>query len=204
MKRAAPPLSNWVLEGVLQHTLEQPVSYHLTRALLCDDHAHQAFFNGIFQRMKMAVRLFSWIFLIALAGCTASRPTLAKIDLADPGWEYWNGQALWKPASERPALGGDLIAARHSNGDIMVNFSKSPLSIVTAQKIGSYWHIDFSAAGRYHSGKGKPPHRIIWFRIPALLGGASAPEGWVLGKTADGEWTILNPRTGEMINMVID
>ena len=40
---------------------------------------------------------------------------------------------------------------------------------------------------RSYAGKGKPPARFIWFRLPDILGGEPAPAGWVLeAKAPDG------------------
>lgn len=154
--------------------------------------------------MRVLVTLSPWLLVVALGGCIASAPPLHKVDLGDPGWRLWRGQALWKANVERPALAGDLIVAHHINGDILVSFSKSPLPIVTARTAGDWWRIDFVERGRFFEGRGRPPQRIIWFLLPDLLEGASTPENWEVDATTEGEWSMANQQTGETIRMVMD
>ena len=149
------------------------------------------------------VILTGWFIIAGLAACTSLRP-LPEVDLSDPGWTLWNGQAVWKPRSDRPALAGDLIAARHTNNDILVCFSKPPLPIFTAQVAGELWKIDFLERERSYTGRGRPPQRFIWFRVPDLLSGAPAPPDWEVQTTANGQWSIVNQGTGESIRVVLD
>ena len=141
---------------------------------------------------------------VGLTACAVSAPALKKVDLEDPGWRIWRGQALWKPNAERPTLAGEIIAARHLNGDVLVNFSKSPLPLVTAQTAGDTWRFDIVEGGRFYSGSGSPPKRIVWFFLPALLDGETMPKNWKAGMTEKGVWTVRNQRTGETIRMVIE
>jgi hypothetical protein len=141
--------------------------------------------------------------MLGLGAC-ATLHSLPEVDLSDPAWTVWRSQALWKPESGRPALAGDLIAARHSNHDVLVSFSKSALPIFTAQTAGEYWRIDFVERARFYSGRGEPPKRFIWFRLPSLFGGGAVPREWKMTGAAGGEWSILNQRTGESIRVVFD
>ena len=149
-------------------------------------------------------RLRLWLLMFGLTGCASFAPPFPEVNLADPGWMLWSGQAIWKPNSEGSVIAGDLIAAHHTNGDILVNFSKSPLSILTAQSAGEWWRIDFLERGRSYSGRGEPPQRIIWFSLPDLLKGAPAPNNWIVRSIADGEWSVTNQQTGETIRIVLD
>ena len=144
-----------------------------------------------------------WFIIFGLCACTTLEP-LPEVDFSDPDWTLWSGQALWKPRSDRPALAGDLIAARHRNNDILVSFSKPPFPIFTAQVAGKLWKIDFLESERSYMGRGRPPQRFIWFRLPDLLSGAPAPRDWEVRNVADGNWFIVNQRTGESIRVVLD
>lgn len=139
-----------------------------------------------------------------LIACALSAPPLKKVDLEDPGWRIWRGQALWKPGAERPTLAGDIIVARHQNGDILVNFSKSPLPLVTARTAGGTWRFDIVEGGRFYSGRGSPPKRIVWFFLPALLDGETMPKNWKAEMTEKSVWAVRNQQTGETIRMVIE
>jgi hypothetical protein len=131
-------------------------------------------------------------------------PALPGADLSAPGWKVYTGQALWKAKTDTPPLAGDLIAARHSNGDVLINFSKPPIPIFTAQTAGRLWRIDFIERDRSYSGRGNPPQRFIWFILPALLEGTQAPAPWDFSVQADARWSLINPKTGEEILFVID
>lgn len=151
-------------------------------------------------RPTLALALFCGL---GAAGC-ATLGDLPGVDLADPQWEVWRGQALWRPESERPAVAGELIAARHSAGDVFVSFSKPPLPLFTARTRGRAWRIEFAARERSYSGRGRPPKRFVWFRLPDLLAGAGEPAGWHSERTAVGEWTLRHAGRGETLRLVLD
>jgi len=147
-------------------------------------------------------RLVLWGFLV-FAGCSTVGP-LPRVDLDDPSWSVRTGQALWKPRSDRPQLAGELIVARHTAGWVFVSFSKPPLPIFTAQTDDASWRIDFVERGRSYSGSGRPPKRFVWFRLPELIDGSAAPPGWGVERPTDDEIVLENPRTGEVIRVVLD
>ena len=130
--------------------------------------------------------------------------SLPEVDLDDPKWTIWEGQALWTPRSDLNALAGDLIVGRTENEDILVSFSKSPFPIFTCQSTGTRWRIDFIDKGRSYSGFGRPPKRFVWFQLPDLLEGASPPKHWDVGEETDNDWLLFNRKTGEKIRVVLD
>lgn len=136
-------------------------------------------------------------------GCSRLLP-LPAVDLDDPEWTVWEGQALWTPRSDRTSLAGDLLVARNPDGDVLISFSKSPFPIFTAQTSGRSWRIDFIDKGRSYSGLGRPPSRFVWFRLPELIEGTPAPKPWAVERSAENEWTILNLKTGEKVRVVLD
>ena len=144
------------------------------------------------------------ILLVALLwGCSISAP-LPEVDLSAPGWKVWNGQVLWKPKADRPAIAGEVVLARHQNGDVFISFSKPPVPIFNAQTYDDRWKIDLIYSEQSHAGFGSPPSRFIWFQIPALLQGARAPEGWQVQAVDNTTWELENPETGEHIRLVLD
>jgi hypothetical protein len=130
--------------------------------------------------------------------------SLPEVDLDDPEWTIWEGQALWTPRSDLEALAGDLIVARKPGGDVLVSFSKSPFPIFAAQTTGNRWRIDFIDKGRSYYGFGRPPKKFVWFQLPDLLEGASPPKHWKVDETGEDEWTLVNRKTGETIRVVLD
>ncbi len=150
---------------------------------------------------KPALALLCLLTLL-LAGCAGL--TLPEVNLDAPGWETWIGQALWKPAADRPSLAGELIVARRTSGEVLVSFSKPPFPIFTAQTSAAAWRLDFVERGRSYSGQGRPPKRFVWFRLPALLADAEAPRGWQVEHPAADEWTLEHEGRGEVIRIVLD
>jgi hypothetical protein len=94
-------------------------------------------------------------------------------------------------------LAGDLLLAVNSNGDFLVQFSKTPFALASAQVTNGRWRIDLGQ----HSwrGRGTPPPRFAWFQLPQLLAGASAREPWSFTNRADQSWRLENARTGETL-----
>lgn len=128
---------------------------------------------------------------------------MPSVDLADTGWSVWTGQALWQPPGDRPRIGGEFVAAKHSNGDVLVSFSKASLTIFTAQVADTTWRLDFIER-RPYGGNGKPPGRFVWFRLPEILDGGDAPDKWNLERPHDDELSMTNPSSGESITVVLD
>ena len=145
----------------------------------------------------------SLVMITVLAGC-ATVHSLPEFDLSAPGWKVYNGQARWRPKADKPTVAGELIAARHTSGDVLVSFSKSPFPIFTAQSAGNLWRIDFVERGRSYSGRGRPPKQFVWFLLPDLLNGAAVPPSWQMSTDTDGSRLLKNRKTGEEILVVID
>lgn len=143
------------------------------------------------------------LLMAVLAGCVTVN-SLPEVDLSAAGWKVYNGQALWKPGANKPTLAGDLIAARHVNGDVLINFSKPPFPIFTARTAGNLWQLEFIERGRSYAGRGIPPQRFVWFLVPDLLEGAAAPGGWEMPERSAGRLSLKNRKTGEEILVVID
>ena len=129
---------------------------------------------------------------------------MPEVDLEDPEWTIWEGQALWTPRSDLSAVAGDLIVARNADRDVLISFSKSPFPIFTAQTSGRLWRIDFVDKGRSYYGIGRPPKKFIWFLFPDLIQGAPAPKHWDIRNVEEGEWSISHRKTGETIRVVLD
>lgn len=144
-----------------------------------------------------------WLSVAWPFGCSKI-VSLPEVDLDDPGWTVWEGQALWTPRSDLTALAGDLIVARNPDGDVLVSFSKSSFPIFTAQTEDNKWRIDFIDKGRSYSGIGRPPKKFVWFRLPDLLQGVSLSKPWEVDEVADREWSMVNRKTGETIRVVLD
>jgi hypothetical protein len=70
--------------------------------------------------------------LVVLA-CAARE--MAPVDLAEPDWTVWRGQAVWTRGTGQPPLAGELIVARQRNGDVLIDFSKPPFPVFTARTL---------------------------------------------------------------------
>lgn len=144
--------------------------------------------------------LVAW--LVLGAGC-AAWVELPRVDLSGPGWTVWTGQALWEPVGRESALAGELLAARHDNGDLFVTFSKSPLSVFTAHSAAGGWRIEFVERGRMRAGRGRPPDRFLGFVIPQVLAGYRPPAKWQAQWVDESELELMH-RDGERLHLVLD
>jgi hypothetical protein len=139
---------------------------------------------------------------LPLLGCRSAAP-LPAVDLEDPGWTVWTGQARWD-TGRGPVLAGDLLVARNEEGNVLVHFAKPPIPIFTAQTDGGRWHLDMVSRERSYGGRGRPPRRFVWFHLPRVLGGAPAPDPWRAERRSELEWHLENPRSGESIDLFLD
>jgi hypothetical protein len=141
----------------------------------------------------------SWSAFLTLclltSGCrTASEPLFTT---SGPGWKVQEGQALWRPGRRYPELGGDLVMASSADGRCVIQFSKTPLSLVVAQTTPTAWLIQFPPRRMGFSARGKPPVRFAWLYLHAALAGEPLPKPLRFEPRPDGRWRLENPRSGE-------
>lgn len=132
------------------------------------------------------------------SGCRSPRP-LPSMDLSSPGWRIQQGQALWKPTKAKSELAGELLLATTPEGDLFVQFSKTPFNLVTACRYGERWAIQFGSGEFSRTGRGVPPSRFAWFALPHALASGKAEGPWQFERTGDTAWRLANSRTGESL-----
>jgi hypothetical protein len=130
------------------------------------------------------------------AGCQTSKRSL--FTTVGPGWRTFEGQALWKPNSDIPELGGEIVIATHEDGRCLVQFSKTPFPLVMAQTTKSDWLITFPPRDMAFAGKGSPPTRFLWLHLNRALTGQSLPASIRFQARADG-WRLENSHSGESV-----
>ena len=136
--------------------------------------------------------------ILAGVGCR-SMPPLPAADLSVPGWRVRQGQAVWKPAKNRPELAGELLLASNKDGDFLVQFTKIPFPMATAQMAGDRWQLEFGSGDYRRTGRGKPPARFAWFELPRALAGARIAGNWRFERLSTSSWRLENWRTGESL-----
>jgi len=136
---------------------------------------------------------------VALAAGCRTPPPPPQVDLSEPGWRLRRGQAVWKPASHRPELAGELLIASHPDGRGFIEFSKTPFPLVVAGFSGQAWQIQFGSGRRRLTGRGEPPAKSAWLLLPRALTGAAPPAGWRFLPSDPGSWLLENAQTGESL-----
>lgn len=125
--------------------------------------------------------------LALLAGCSTA--PLAPPQMSSD-WKIHQGQAVWQP-KPGARIAGELLVATNSAGNFIVEFSKPPITIATAQRDGARWQFEFPAEKKSYRGQGRGPSRVIWLHLaPALAGRDST---WRVSITNE-NWRIENKR----------
>jgi hypothetical protein len=135
--------------------------------------------------------------LLLCAGCQTATKSL--FTASGPGWRVQEGQALWCPGRDLPEIGGDLVLAMHEDGRCLVQFDKTPLSLVSVQTIRTEWLIRFPPRRMGFSGRGPGPTRFAWLYLHTALAGEPLPPPLQFERKPDGSWRLANPRTGETL-----
>jgi hypothetical protein len=146
----------------------------------------------------------SWFGLVltsVILACAACRSMhgFPPVDLSSPGWRVQEGQALWKPTRNRPELAGELLVATNACGDFFLQFTKTPFTVATCQRIGDVWCINLGPSNYSRTGKGRPPERFAWFALENVLQRGKPSRPWQFDQTAPNEWRLTNSRTGESL-----
>jgi hypothetical protein len=143
-----------------------------------------------------------WLVLLAgfplCSGCRTTRES-DLFSTAGPGWHVQQGQAIWRPRRSMPELGGDLVMASHVDRRCVVQFLKTPLSLVLAQTSRTNWLIEFPPRQLGFKGRGSPPKRFAWLYLHAALTGEPLPTGFEFKRKSDGGWRLENTRSGESV-----
>jgi hypothetical protein len=138
------------------------------------------------------------VLLAGLAGCRSPAPPQA-VDLRQPGWHVREGQVIWRHSAQLPELAGELLVATHADGRWLVQFSKTPFLLVSAQGDATQWQLNYAARRRVFQGQWLPPPKYAWLAFyRALEGHRLAPE-WQVSHDGKGNWRLENRRTGETI-----
>jgi len=141
------------------------------------------------------------IFMVAVlwlaGGCQSPVHSLFTAGGAD--WRVQQGQALWRPGRGLPEFGGDLVLASDGAGRHLIQFDKTPLTILSAQTTSNRWLIKFPQRDLSFSGFGPGPSRFGWLYLPAALDGKPLPKNLHFTRQADGGWRLENSRTGETV-----
>jgi hypothetical protein len=116
-----------------------------------------------------------------------------------PEWRVQEGQALWRPGKRYPELGGDLVLARNNDGSCVMQFSKTPFSLVVAQTTRTNWYIEFPPRHLSFAGRPPPPTRFAWLYLPAALAGQALPARFRFVRKPDAGWRLENTHSGETL-----
>ena len=146
---------------------------------------------------RLFLRSVSLAVLTLLCGCQTTTQSLFTASGSD--WHIQQGQALWRPERGLPEFGGDLVLASNPDGRALIQFDKTPLSMVFAQTTTNRWLIRFPQRQMSFSGHGLGPTRFAWLYLPAALAGKPLPAPLHFERKPDGNWRLENTRTGEIL-----
>ncbi|MGB7768397.1 MAG: hypothetical protein WBN22_06030 [Verrucomicrobiia bacterium] len=146
-------------------------------------------------------RLFLWSVLLAVLTlfCGCRTTTQSLFTASGPGWHIQQGQALWRPERGLPEFGGDLVLASDAGGRALIQFDKTPLSMVFAQTTSNRWLIRFPQQQMGFSGHGPAPTRFAWLYLPAALAGKPLLSPLHFERKPAGSWRLENTGTGEIL-----
>ncbi|MGO8927251.1 MAG: hypothetical protein ACLQU3_10220 [Limisphaerales bacterium] len=149
-------------------------------------------------RMFCVVLWLASLPLLGLAcGCHSTPKPLFVV--SGPGWHVQEGQTLWRPRHGYPEIGGDVLLASHEDGRCLIQFAKTPVSLVLAQTTRTNWLIQFPPARMSFSGHRKPPTRFAWLYLHAALSGQQLDPPLRFEREPEGGWRLENTRSGETL-----
>ncbi|HTV39297.1 MAG TPA: hypothetical protein VMF08_01870 [Candidatus Sulfotelmatobacter sp.] len=136
-------------------------------------------------------------FLLFFCGCATTVPE-NLVSVSGPEWRVQQGQALWTPRTGAPQFGGDLVVATN-DGSSFVQFSKTPLTIVTTELTPKHWLLRFPEHGKAWEGRRPAPARTIWLYLADALAGKRLPGAFRFEQEPNGNWKLEDVKTGEIL-----
>ena len=150
-------------------------------------------FEGHLPRLSLGSVLLAVLMLFC--GCRTTTKSL--FTASGSGWHIQEGQALWRPERGLPEFGGDLVLASDADGRCLLQFDKTPLSLVFVQTTPTQWLIRFSQRQMGFAGRGPGSTRFAWLYLHTALAGEPLPPPLYFERKTDGGWRLENIRTGE-------
>lgn len=141
--------------------------------------------------------IVSFVVPFLFCGCETVPSNLFTV--SGPAWHVQQGQALWTPRAGAPQFGGDLVVATNGLGDSLVQFAKTPISLVAAQTTPQYWTLNFYQLGGFWKGHQPAPKKTIWPYLTDALEGKPLPEPLHFEQQSNGNWLMENEKTGERL-----
>jgi len=135
---------------------------------------------------------------LGAGGClTYSNKTL--FTTSGSGWQFSQGQAIWKAGEKRPELAVEFILAKDSSGRNNLQVTKTYLPVLLAQSTTNRWLIQFPSQKMSFSGHGEPPERFLWLYLSDALAGKTLPAKIAFTSQTNGGWKLANNKSGEWI-----
>lgn len=159
-------------------------------------------FGDVPSARSLAPGVLVMLGLVWITGCRTVEPMRA-VDLREPGWVVRQGQAIWKSSEEAPEIAGELVLASKPDGSSFVQFTKTPLPLVTAQTTKSAWQIQFVPENRSFRGRGKPPRRLLWLQVPRCLQGDCDERSFEFRSLPNGNQVLRDRKSGESIEFFL-
>ena len=142
--------------------------------------------------------LCSFVVQVFLTGCRTVAP-LPPANLAEPGWQIRQGQAVWQPNRQSPEIVGELLVATRSGGEAFVQFTKNPFPFAVARTTTNSWQAEFPAANKFYSGHGAPPARLIWLQLARWLQNEPLAAKLQATNMDAHRWRLENKSSGEVL-----
>jgi hypothetical protein len=137
--------------------------------------------------------------LLCLLTACRTPPAMPPVDLNQPGWRLEHGQAAWRLPSGDADLAGELTAAFHADGSVILEFTKTPLALVVVRLGPDFWQLHLVAENRSYRGRGDPPARSAWLVLAGALAQRAVPDEWRWQVTDPGHWQLEHSPTGERL-----
>jgi hypothetical protein len=173
---------------------------HHRRCLCQSEAAHDT--HGSFARCCLRALLLPGLIACSLlllsAACRTSQLS-SPVDLTQPGWNLRHGQAIWHLPNSDTEFAGELTSATHPNGTILLEFTKTPMTLVVARLDAQSWELNFVADNRNYRGRGQPPSRSAWLVLALALAERPLPAEWNWSGSDSGDWQLTSPKTGEQL-----
>jgi hypothetical protein len=81
----------------------------------------------------------------------------------------------------------------------MIQFAKTPMTLVCVQTTHTQWLIQFPPKDWSFAGHGRGPTRFVWLYLERALAGEELPGVLRFERTARGGWRLSNTRSGETV-----
>ena len=166
--------------------------------------------NGIVIKFGERVGLLLGMLCLGALLCVGCKTVrIEQVDLDFPGWDLFEGEAVWRSDKNANDMVVGVIFARHLDGCLHLQVAKEGIPLNIVQVHSDAWVCEMPLMKRHYEGRVSSVQsrgvtaQLGWLQVLLQLGDRRLHPSWNSLIVAEGQWLLENDGTGERIELFL-